>query len=123
MEEAREKMQVLISSFSDRQLNRYEMFKRSCFPKSTIKRLMQNVSTGASISQNVVIAMAGISKVFVGEVVEEALDYKASRGDSGPLLPLHLREAVRRLKRRGGGNDGNAKVAPLNPQTKKRRRF
>ena len=58
-----------------------------------------------------------------GEVVEEALDYKASRGDSGPLLPLHLREAVRRLKRRGGGNDGNAKVAPLNPQTKKRRRF
>jgi len=126
MDEAREKMQVLISSFSERQLNRYEMFKRSCFPKSTIKRLMQNVSTGASISQNVVIAMAGISKVFVGEVVEEALDYKARRGDSGPLLPLHLREAIRRLKRKGGGSDGSAgsaEVAALNPQSKKRRRF
>lgn len=123
MDEARERMQVLISSFSERQLNRYEMFKRSCFPKSTIKRLMQNVSTGASISQNVVIAMAGISKVFVGEVVEEALDYKACRGDTGPLLPLHLREAIRRLKRKSGGAQGSAEVVALNPQTKKRRRF
>lgn len=123
MEEAREKMQVLISSFSDRQLNRFETYKRCCFPKSMIKRLMQNVSSGASISQNVVIAMAGISKVFVGEVVEEALDYKSCRGDSGPLLPLHLREAIRRLKRKGGGAEGMAKVASLNPQNKKRRRF
>jgi len=124
MEETREKMQVLVSSFSDKQLNRYEMFRRSCFPKSTIKRLMQNVTYGASISQNVVIAMAGISKVFVGEVVEEALDYARQRGDKGPLLPLHLREAIRRLKRKNAGDNGVAvKVAPLNPLAKKRRRF
>ena len=101
MQEEREKMQLLVSSFSEDQLDRYAMYRRAALPKATIKKLMQTI-TGCSVGQNVVIAMAGIAKVFAGEVVEEALNNMKVMGEAGqPVRPKHLREAVRKMRSRG----------------------
>ncbi|CAF0823160.1 unnamed protein product [Brachionus calyciflorus] len=97
IEEENKKMQVLMANFSEEQLNRYETFRRSAFQKSSIKKIIQTVC-GKSVSQSVVIAMSGISKVFVGEIVEKALDVKEKWGDTGALQPKHLREAFRLFK-------------------------
>ncbi|KAK9295146.1 hypothetical protein QLX08_010457 [Tetragonisca angustula] len=109
-EEEREKMQVLVSNFTEDQLDRYEMYRRAAFPKAAIKRIMQTI-TGCSVSQNVVIAMSGIAKVFVGEIVEGALDVMEDHQESGPLQPKHLREAVRRLRLQGQIPNGRAHKA------------
>ncbi|KFD60085.1 hypothetical protein M514_27742 [Trichuris suis] len=91
------KMRLLVSNFSKEQLSRYEMYRRSVFPKSFIRKVIQQ-TTGAATTMNVVIAMAGIAKVFVGELVEEALDIRDSWKESKePLKPKHIREAYRRL--------------------------
>ncbi|KAG9509855.1 Transcription initiation factor TFIID subunit 11, partial [Fragariocoptes setiger] len=92
----REKMRILVSNFTEDQLNRYEMYRRSAFPKASIRRIMQSI-TGFPVSQNVVIAMSGMAKVFVGELVEEALEVMEKAGESGPIQPRHIREAHRRV--------------------------
>ncbi|CAH8551367.1 unnamed protein product [Schistosoma bovis] len=90
------KLLALLAHFDEEQLNRFETFRRATFTKAVVRRLIQSVAP-CSVSQNVVIAMAGLTKVFIGELVEEALNYKEKLGENGPLKPKHIREAYRIL--------------------------
>lgn len=95
-----ERMQLLVSAFSNDQEDQYEIFRRSTFPKSTIRKLMQSVCSG-SVPQNAVIAMAGVAKVYVGEIVEAACQARDAMNEEGPLQPKHIREATRKLRQLG----------------------
>lgn len=76
--------------------------------------------------------MSGIAKVFIGEIVEEgsnliydfinlllntifilALDIMEAQGDSGPLHPKHLREAVRKLRKTGAIPSSKGRKLPF----------
>lgn len=111
-QEAQEKMQLLVSAFTNAQQDQYEIFRRATFPKSSVRRIMQNVCS-SSIPPNAVIAMAGITKVYVGEIVEAACLARDVAGEEGPLLPKHIREAVRRL--RGQGKVPNSRYKKIFP--------
>lgn len=107
---AQAEMHEILKDLDEEQIARYEMFRRIRLPAPMIKKVVQRTleslvkeggSTG-TINQNVIIAVAGISKVFVGELVEEAKDVMAVLGEPEnlPIHPSHLIEAQRRLRRR-----------------------
>ena len=76
---------------------RYEAYRRAGLSKPVIKKFLQS-TVGSSIQASTVIVVAGAAKVFIGEIVESALEIKSSRGETGALKPRHLREAYRSYK-------------------------
>ncbi|KAI5066205.1 hypothetical protein GOP47_0018829 [Adiantum capillus-veneris] len=65
----KERIQSIMSQFTEEQMSRYECYRRSNFPKANMRRLLQNVA-GCPISLPMSIVMSGIAKMFVGELVE-----------------------------------------------------
>ncbi len=61
---------------------------------------MQSVC-GSPVNVKMAIVMAGITKVFVGEIVETARTAMEEWGETGPIRPRHIREAYRRLRLAG----------------------
>ena len=63
-----------MKNFTDEQMQRYEVFRRSGGSKfrDYIRKVMASVC-GYSVSDDTGIAMSGITKVLVGELVEEGV--------------------------------------------------
>ncbi|GFR46979.1 hypothetical protein Agub_g8631 [Astrephomene gubernaculifera] len=87
----------VFDSLTEEQKNRYEVFMRSSLPKPKMKRLMQAILRNAVPNEKAVIAMCGISKLFVGELVETARGCASQEGHTGPLLPRHIHRAYQQL--------------------------
>ena len=54
------------------------------------------------MSTPVAQVVAGVAKVFVGEIVEKARHIQQNRGETGPLSPDHLRQAYREYQEEHG---------------------
>ncbi|BDA40398.1 probable transcription initiation factor TFIID subunit 11 at C-terminar half [Coccomyxa sp. Obi] len=99
-QERQRKNKEVMKLLTEEQLDRYEAFRRSKLSSANMRKLLHNV-TGQAPHFNTTIVMCGIAKLFVGELVETARMVAAHQGDSGPLLPEHLREAYQQLDRQG----------------------
>ncbi|RKP10604.1 hypothetical protein THASP1DRAFT_12625 [Thamnocephalis sphaerospora] len=86
-----------MSVFSEDQLRRYEVYRRSALGKSTVRKLVASVLQ-QTVSPTMAFVVAGFTKVYVGEIIETARDVMVEWGQTGPLRPEHLREAQRRYK-------------------------
>jgi len=105
-----DQIKYVLSQLNTAQQHRYEYYRRSGFQRTNIKRLMQNIAN-CPISQTMAIVMSGITKVYVGELIEIARTVMGEWNEApGPLRPRHIREAYRRLKMEE--ITGNSKYTP-----------
>ncbi|KAJ2785704.1 transcription initiation factor TFIID subunit 11 [Coemansia javaensis] len=105
--QSKEEEGELWKQMSDEQRMRYGVYRRSALNKATVKRLVSQV-LNQQVSSTVTFVVAGFAKVFVGEIVERAVQIQAARGEQGPLLPDHLREAYRLYKKESLAPDSTA---------------
>ncbi|OAG29474.1 transcription initiation factor TFIID subunit 11 [Nematocida displodere] len=87
------------SALTEDELLRYGTFRHTGFNKGGIRKFVSQV-LGHTCNPNFAIVLAGIAKVFVSELVEEAKDVQSEWKDGGELLPSHIHEAYRRLYHR-----------------------
>ena len=86
-----------MDSFDEETINRYEAFRRAHLPKTQVRKVL--TSLVGPVPQSSAIVVAGVAKIFVGEICEEALQVQEEWGESGPLKPTHLRESFRRYQK------------------------
>lgn len=91
------RLRLLLESFNSDQMARYEVFRRVGFNKISIKKFASAVISQA-LPQNIAVIIAGSSKIFVGEIIEQARRIQKDQGEAGSLRPAHLREAYRRYR-------------------------
>jgi transcription initiation factor TFIID subunit 11 len=91
------KTQKILSQLTPTQNKRYENYKRSRFLKSKMKSIMSQYIPGVSINESMGVVMCGISKLFVGDLVEYSKIIMRENNEEGAIQPHHIREAYRRL--------------------------
>ena len=64
------------------QNSRYETFRRSNLNSGSIKKLITQISNTVQPSNDFAKLLGGIGKVFIGEIVERALNNKESKDSS-----------------------------------------
>ncbi|KAK3268385.1 transcription initiation factor TFIID subunit 11 [Cymbomonas tetramitiformis] len=96
----REKMKSILATFTPSQMDRYECYRRSALQRGSVKKLMHSIAS-TTINLPMAIIMAGVAKLYVGELVETGLIVKEERNEAGPLRPEHIREAYRRVQSQG----------------------
>lgn len=92
-----ERRLLIMQAMTDAQLNRSESWRRSSLARPKMKKLVTALLGMTNVNDKLVIAMCGITKLYVGELVETARILAEQEGYKGPLLPSHIHRAYQVL--------------------------
>lgn len=94
--ESNEAMATRIANMSPAELDRFEQSRRSHFSASNISKLLRDIIPAEHpVSENTTTVVAGLAKLYVGDLVRLA---RQDADDSGPIKPHHFIAAARQLQ-------------------------
>ncbi|RCK65795.1 Transcription initiation factor TFIID subunit 11 [Candida viswanathii] len=79
-----EQKRLLIANFTDEQMERFEAYRRMTINKPGVKKICNGI-VGHTIPQIIAVVMAGISKLFLGDIITKAFEVQ-KRDYKGQLI-------------------------------------
>lgn len=107
---------LFMSNLDEEQMNRYEVFRRTSLAKNQIKKI-SGIVTNQTVATNINLLLGGIGKIFVGEIVEKALEIKDKwllsmaisrfneRKQIGQRLKKHLKKLTKLVEPKNDEDD------------------
>ncbi|OBA20778.1 histone-fold-containing protein [Metschnikowia bicuspidata var. bicuspidata NRRL YB-4993] len=101
-----EKKRLLITSFSNDQMERFEAYRRMAVNKPGVKKICNSV-LGHLIPQNIAVVMAGLSKLLLGDVITKAFEVQQNEFKTQLILDMEAKKKRKRetLQRLARGED------------------
>lgn len=101
-----EKKRLLITSFSDDQMERFEAYRRMAVNKPGVKKICNSV-LGHLIPQNIAVVMAGLSKLLLGDVITKAFEVQQNEYKTQLILDMEAKKKRKRdtLRRLANGEE------------------
>lgn len=88
-----EKRKLLIDNMDEKQLNRYEFFRRTNLNIGGIKKLINSI-TGVSVPNDFAKLVGGVGKVFVGDIVETAKRVQREENEARVSQQIKYKESL-----------------------------
>lgn len=82
-----EKKRLIIANFTDDQMERFESYRRMTVNKPGVKKVCNGV-LGHSIPQNIAVVLAGLSKLFLGEIITRAFEIQERENKAQLILDI-----------------------------------
>lgn len=99
-----EQLNLLLTNLDEEQMNRFEVFRRTSLAKNNIKKI-SSIITNQTVAANINLLLAGVGKIFIGEIVEKAQEVKkrklaalmASRFRDKQITAYRLKKTLKKL--------------------------
>lgn len=101
-----EKRRLLITSFTEDQMERFEAYRRMTVNKPGVKKICNSI-LGHSIPQNIAVVMAGLSKLLLGDIITRAFEVQEREYKAQLIIDIEAKKQQKRetLRKLAAGVD------------------